>query len=73
MYTNNLIEGGVIPPQVIIGGHLAEVLYSGDATGYPGFFQVNFRVPNGVAPGSAVSVRLIYIERSSNEVTIGLQ
>jgi len=73
MYTNNLIEGGVIPPQVVIGGHLAEVLYFGDAPGYPGFFQLNFRVPNGVAPGSAVSVRLTYIERSSNEVTIGLQ
>ena len=73
MYTNNLIEGGVIPPQVVIGGHPAEVLYFGDAPGYPGFFQVNFQVPNGVAPGSAVSVRLTYIERPSNEVTIGLQ
>jgi uncharacterized protein (TIGR03437 family) len=73
MYTNNLIEGGVIPPQVVIGGHPAEVLYFGDASGYPGFFQVNFRVPNGVAPGSAVSVRLTYIERPSNEVTIRLQ
>ncbi|HKE24376.1 MAG TPA: kelch repeat-containing protein [Bryobacteraceae bacterium] len=73
MYTNNLIEGGVIPPQVIIGGHLAEVLYFGDAPGYPGFFQVNFRVPNGVAPGSAVSVRLTYIERPSNQVSVALQ
>jgi hypothetical protein len=73
MYTNNLIEGGVIPPQVVIGRHLAEVLSFGDAPGYPGFFQVNFRVPNDVAPGSAVSVRLTYIERPSNEVTIGLQ
>jgi hypothetical protein len=72
MYTENLIEGGVIPPQVVIGGHLAELLYFGDAAVYPGFFQVNFRVPNDVAPGSAVSVRLSYIERTSNEVTIGL-
>jgi hypothetical protein len=73
IYTNNLIEGGVIPPQVIIGGHLAEVLNFGDAPGYPGVFQVNFQVPNGVAPGSAVSVRLIYFERQSNEVTVALQ
>ena len=72
MYTNNLIEGGVIPPQVVVGGHLAEVLYSGDAPGYPGFFQVNFRVPNGVAPGSAVAVHLTYLDRPSNEVTIAL-
>jgi uncharacterized protein (TIGR03437 family) len=73
MYTNNLIEGGAIPPQIVIGGHLAEVLYFADAPGYPGFFQVNFRVPNGVAPGSDVPVRLTYLGRSSNEVTIAIQ
>ncbi|HKE29574.1 MAG TPA: hypothetical protein VKB88_44795 [Bryobacteraceae bacterium] len=73
MYTNNLIEGGVIPPQVVIGGHLAEVLYFGDAPGYPGFFQVNFRVPNGVMPGPAIPVRLTYLSRTSNEVTVALQ
>jgi uncharacterized protein (TIGR03437 family) len=73
MYTNNLLVGGVIPPQVVIGSHLAEVIYFGDAPGYPGFYQVNFRVPNSVSPGSAVPVRLIYMERPSNEVTIGLQ
>ena len=73
LYTTSLIDGGVIPPQVAISGQLAEILYFGDAPGYPGYFQVNFVVPSGVAPGSAVSVRVTYIGRSSNAVTIGVQ
>jgi hypothetical protein len=72
MYTTSLIDGGVIPPQVAVGGRLAQILYFG-ASGYPGYFQVNFRVPNGGAPGPDVSVRLSYLGRTSNGVTIALQ
>jgi len=73
MYTTSLAAGGVIPPQVAVGGRLAGVLYFGGAPGYPGYQQVNFRMPSDVAPGLAVSVRLNYLGRSSNEVTLGAQ
>jgi hypothetical protein len=70
MYTREL--GNVTPPQVAVGGRLAEIQYFGDAPGYPNYSQVNFRVPDGITPGSAVPVRLIYLGRSSNEVTIAM-
>jgi uncharacterized protein (TIGR03437 family) len=73
MYTTSLFEGGVIPPQVAIGGKLAQILFFGDAPGYPGYFQVNFVVPSGVAPGTSVPIRLTYLGRSSNAVTLGVQ
>jgi uncharacterized protein (TIGR03437 family) len=73
MYTSNLIDGGVIPPRVAVGGRLAEVLYFGAAPGYPGYYQVNFRVPSDIAPGSTVQVRLTYLGRTSNAVMIAVQ
>ena len=73
MYTTSLTEGSVISPLVIIGGRIAQVLYFGAAPGYPGYYQVNFRIPGGVPPGPAVRVRLMYIGRFSNEVTVGVQ
>jgi Galactose oxidase, central domain len=73
MFVSGLAEGGAIPPQVAVGGQLAEILYFGDAPGYPGYFQVNFRTPDGVSPGAEVPVRLTYFGRASNEVTIAAQ
>jgi hypothetical protein len=73
MYTTSLIPNGALPPQVAIGARLAEVLFFGDAPGYFGYLQVNFRVPAGITPGPAVPVHLTYLGRPSNEVMISLQ
>jgi uncharacterized protein (TIGR03437 family) len=73
MYAANLAPGGVVPPQVVVGSQRAQILYFGVAPGYPGYFQINFRLPEGVVEGAAVPLRLSYLDRSSNVVSIGVK
>jgi hypothetical protein len=63
-----LNAGSVIPPRVAIGGRLADIVSVAPADS-SGARAVQVRVPHDITAG-AVSLRLSYIGRWSNELTI---
>ena len=73
IYCTGLATADVLPPQVAIGGRMAALLAVSTVPIAPGVTQVRVRVPTGITPGPAVRVRLTYLDRPSNEVTIGVR
>lgn len=58
---------------VAIGSSFGAVKYSGLAPGFIGLWQINVTLPQGVATGGAVSVRVLIDGSPSNTVTVAIR
>lgn len=61
-----------VQPLVTIGGVAAEVIYSGLAPNFPGLYQVNARVPAGLAAGPQ-ALSITASGQRSNEVRVAVR
>jgi uncharacterized protein (TIGR03437 family) len=63
----------VATPVVTIGGKDARVAFSGLTPGFVGLYQIDARVPGGIAPGNAVPVVVSIAGQTSQAVTIAVK
>ncbi|MFB3776606.1 MAG: hypothetical protein ACE141_03315 [Bryobacteraceae bacterium] len=62
-----------LKPTVLVGGTPAAVTYSGLAPGFVGLYQVNARIPAGLAPGPKLPLLVVQNGVLSNEVTLAVK
>ena len=63
----------ITPPQVLIGGQPAPVLFAGLSPGFVGLYQLNVEVPENASTGDAVDVVLTTaVGQTSNAATIAV-
>ena len=73
IHCRGLTADSIVPPQVAVGGRLAAVLTLSASPDAAGVTVVRVRIPSGIAAGSAVRVRLTYLGRPSNAVTMSVR
>jgi Galactose oxidase, central domain len=73
IYCTGLSAGDVLVPRVVIGGRLATVLSVTNAADVGGARVLRVRVPRGIAAGPSVPMRVIHLDRPSNDVTMAVR
>ena len=60
-------------PNVRIGGHSVQVIFSGIAPGFAGLYQINVQVPQGLPVGDEVSLNIATADGLADTATIAIQ
>ncbi len=55
---DSALHTAVSTPVVMVGGITAQVLFAGQAPGFPGVYQVNIAIPNGAPTGNNVDLQI---------------